>query len=111
MTILEQNIMAGVRVIYAVRMLVSGIALKVYAFIASVAGTMALVSVPHVVANFMTVAQGGASSIVMFLFLALIKTKLLVQIAVVLGGMSLVLLARDTMHALSAQHRAVPVLG
>ena len=111
MTMLEQNIMAGVRVIYAVRMLISGIALKIYAFIASVAGTMALVSVPHVMANFMNVAQGGVSGIAMFIFFALVKTKILVQIAVVLGGVSLALLARDTAHALTDHQHTVPVLG
>jgi len=81
MTTIEKNVMATVRVVYAARLLTSPTALKLYVFAVSVCGIATLVSVPHVVANFSMVADGGAGAMAAFALAAVEQTKIIVQIA------------------------------
>lgn len=102
--------MASVRIIHAGRALTSAVAVKVYALALSIVGIATLVSVSHVMTNFMVVAHGGMPSISSFIIVALMNTKLLVQVAVVLGGISFGFLVRDAVHAISASaHRHAPL--
>ena len=110
MTTIEKNVMASVRVIYGVRQLMNATALKVYVFTLSILGIATLVSLPHVVANFLNVAHGGLPSMSVFIAAALIQTKVLVQIALALGVLSFVLLTRDMLRSIS-QHHSAPALG
>jgi len=82
---IEKNVMASVRVVYGARLLTSVTALKVYAFALSVVGVAAFVSVPHVAANFVAVANGGLGTMAAFALAAVAQTKLMVQAALLVG--------------------------
>ena len=77
---IEQQVMASVAVIYAARKLVSFQAVVCYALVLSIFGISLIVSVPHVLQNFSSVARGGVPSILTFLGVAITGTKLMVQL-------------------------------
>ena len=83
--------MSRVAAIYAVRKITSATALQLYALCALLIAITSLVSVPHVFANLM---QTGVAGFATFAFVAVLKTKLLVQIGLFVGaGVALSLLA------------------
>jgi len=90
MTNIERNVMASVAVIYIVRKLISPLALQWYALVLSVMGIALFVSVPHVAQNFQAVASGGISSILAFIFSAIISTTLVVQAWLLLGSAAII---------------------
>lgn len=102
MSRIEQQVMASVGVIYAIRRATSRTALEVYALVLAVLGIVLFSSVPHVIANFNTVAAYGAGSVLVFLAAALEKTNLVVQLAVLLGGVSFVALTVDIVRNIKA---------
>ncbi len=95
MSKIEQQVMAGVAVVYAARKLTSRLALECYALALSVAGLAFFASLPHVFANLAQVAQGGAVSIGVFFISAVLGTKLVVQLALLIGAVALVAMGVD----------------
>ncbi len=92
---IEQQVMASVAVVYAVRKLTSRFALECYALALSFAGAAFFVSLPHVAANLINVASGGAPRIGTFLISAILGTKLIVQLAVLIGICAIVAIGVD----------------
>lgn len=101
MTKIEQQVMAGVMIVYAARRLTSAFALKMYALVASALGIMLLVSLSNVAENFTTVAQGGAASVAVFLFSAIVGTTAVVQLALAVGAFAVASLAVDAVRLVS----------
>jgi hypothetical protein len=99
---IEQQVMAGVGVIYTARMLTSRLALECYALVLSVGGAAFFVSLPNVVANLAHVANGGLLSIGTFLVSAVLGTKLVVQLAVLVATAALVAIGVDIVRQSSA---------
>ncbi len=103
MSKIEQQVMAAVLVIHTARALVSAAAIKFYALAASLAAIFSLSSVPHIVANLEHVGVGGLAT---FVFVAFIKTGMLVRIATVVGAVALAWIAADLVRR-AARPRAV----
>src|SRR3989338_5596464 len=88
---IEQQVMAGVGVIYTARQLVSATALKLYVCVLSLYGIGRLVWVSHVFENWANVGLQGS---LQFAASAVLNTHLPVQIALlvlVFAGVSLLL--------------------
>ena len=100
MSTIEKNVMASVRVIYGMRLLGSRVMLECYALMLSCIGIATLVSIPHVAHNFFIVANHGIAGAGPFLFSAIIGTRILVQIALVVGGGAFFLLFWDVIRSL-----------
>lgn len=79
MSKIEQQVMGSVAAIYAVKSLLSGTALKVYALVASVWALGALVWVAHIEQNFLSVTRGGVLAVGNFVLSAFAHTSLTVQ--------------------------------
>ena len=92
---IEQQVMASVAVVYTARRLTSRFAFECYALGASFIGAAFFVSLPHVAANLSNVASGGIPSISAFFISAILGTKLIVQLAVLVGFCSVVALGVD----------------
>ncbi len=99
MTKIETNVMATVRFIHTARRLTGATALKVYAFGLSVCGVAVLVSVPHVAANFMSALGGGPGTVTAFTVAAVAQTKLIVQLALLVGTYALCSLCVEMVRA------------
>jgi len=97
--------MAGVAVVYTTRKLTSRFALECYALALSFAGAAYFVSLPNVFANLTHVAQGGAVSIGVFFLSAILHTKLVVQVAVLIGAASLMLIGVDIVRSAQSPNR------
>ncbi len=95
MTKLEQQIMAGVAAVYLGRLLTSARAIKVYTLFIAVVGIIFFASVPHVVENFAHVQRAGLPAIGGFFLSAVTKTKLVVQIALLVGVVALMSFAPE----------------
>ena len=80
--------MANVAVIYAVRKLGSRLALECYALAASFVGVAVLVSLPNVEANLATTAGRGIMSVPGFIFAAVLRTELSVQLMLLVGALA-----------------------
>ncbi len=93
--------MAGVGIVYAARQLTSRTALELYALVLSACGVIFFVSLPHVFANLVHVMNGGLPSITTFALTAVMSTKLIVQLALLIGSFSLVSLAVNTLRSVS----------
>jgi hypothetical protein len=103
-TKIEQQVMAGVAVVYTARKLTSRFALECYAFMLSFVGAAFFVSLPHVAANLGTVAQGGFVSVGTYLVSAILGTKLIVQLALLVAAGALILMGYDM--AAPTEHRS-----
>ena len=95
MTQIKQQVMASVALIYITRRLTSPRALKAYALLLSFGGVVLFASVPHVVANFVHIGSAGLPAIGIFLLSAVTKTNLVVQLALLMGGIAVTSLMRD----------------
>jgi len=102
---IEQQVMAGVAVVYTTRKLTSHFALECYALVLSFVGAAYFVSLPNVFENLTHVAQGGAVSIGVFFLTAILQTKLAVQIALLVGAASLVFMGVDVARSASNPSR------
>ena len=102
MTNLEQRVMASVRIIYTVRSLTSATALKLYVLALSFAGIVMLVSVSDVAVNFAHVSQGGVGNIAGYAIAAVLGTKFVVQLALIVGLASFVSLVAPALRSLSS---------
>jgi hypothetical protein len=105
MSKIEQQVMASVGVIYIARKLTSRFALECYALALSFVGAAFFVSLPHVAVNLLHVTNGGLPSIGTFVVTAVLQTKLVVQIATLIGAVSLILLAVDIVRSLNTPSR------
>lgn len=103
-TKIERQVMASIAIVYAVRKATSRIALECYALVLSFAGAAVFVSLPHVAANLSNVASGGIVSIGAFFISAVLGTKLIVQLALLVGISALVLMAVDIARSGSANN-------
>ena len=99
--------MASVGVIYAVRRLTSATALKVYALSLSLVGIVMFVSLSHVFQNFAAVGHGGLPSVTAFALAAVLQTKLIVQLALVVGGCVFISLIVDTVRSIAPSRGAL----
>lgn len=102
---IEQQVMAGVGVVYAARKLTSRFALECYALALSFAGAAYFVSLPHVAQNLFNVTSGGFPSVETFVLAAVLHTKLVVQIAMAVGLASVLLIGADMVRSSSAERR------
>ncbi len=101
MSKIEQQVMAGVAVIYAVRQCTSVFAFKMYGLALSFVGIVAFVSLSNVLSNLATVAKGGIFNIGTFVLSAVLGTTLVVQLALVVGSVTLGLLLADALRSLT----------
>ncbi|HVV15261.1 MAG TPA: hypothetical protein VHD55_02605 [Candidatus Paceibacterota bacterium] len=99
MSKIETQVMASVGVIYAARALMSATAIKLYALVASFAGIVFFASVPHVAANFFSVAHSGPTSVVFFVVYAVLSTTVVVQFALAVGAAAAVSLFVSGVHS------------
>ena len=97
--------MASVGIIYTARMLTSRLALECYALVLSFAGAAYFVSLPNVVSNFGHVAQGGLVNVGAFLVAAVLGTKFVVQVAVLVGAVAFVGMLADIMRSKTSPTR------
>ncbi len=97
--------MAGVAVVYTARKLTSRFALECYALALSFAGAAFFVSLPNVFQNLTHVAQGGVVSIGVFFLTAILQTKLVVQVATLIGIASLALIGFDMARSVTESNR------
>ena len=102
---IEQQVMASVGVIYVARMLTSRLAVECYALVLSFVGAAYFVSLPNVLANFSHVAQGGLANVGTFLIAAVLGTKLVVQVAVLIGAVAFVGMVADILRSPSSPVR------
>ena len=100
MSTIEKNVMASVRMIYMFRLLGSRLLLECYVLILSCVGIVTLVSIPHVLQNFSIVASSGLAGIGAFLFSAIVGTRIVVQVALLLGGGAFCFLLADIIRSL-----------
>ena len=100
MSTIEHNVMASVRVIYASRLLTTRMALECYALLLSSIGIIMFVSLPHVFENLLSVASQGEAGILPFLVSAVVGTKVLVQLALLVGAGALSLLIADIIRSI-----------
>lgn len=92
MSRIQQQVMASVLVIYFARKAIRPRALKLYALIAAGGSVAALVSVPDVLANVMTVGVQGFAT---FLYAAVANTTPMVQVSTAVAVIMAALLVRD----------------
>jgi len=97
---IEQQVMAGVGVIYTARQLVSATALKLYVCVLSLYGIGRLVWVSHVFENWANVGLQGS---LQFAASAVLNTHLPVQIALLVLAIAGVGLIRDLAHLATPQ--------
>lgn len=102
---IEQQVMAGVAVVYATRKLTSRFALECYALALSFAGAAYFVSLPHVFQNLIQVEHGGVISVGVFFLTAILQTTLAVQVAVAVGAVSLTMIGADVARSAAAPVR------
>lgn len=98
-TKIEQQVMAGVGTVYVARKLVSRTALECYALFLCAFSITLFVSLPHVFLNFESITASGLPGIVGFILSAVLGTKLVVQLTLVVGTVALLALARDVTRA------------
>ncbi len=96
---IEQQVMAGVRVVYMARQLVSATALKLYVCALSLYGLGRLVWVSHVFENWSHVGLQGT---LQFVASAVLNTHLPVQIALLILTVAALSLIRDLARTLTA---------
>ncbi len=106
-TKIEQQVMASVAVIYTARQLVSFQAVVFYALLLSVFGISLLVSVPHVLENFSSVARGGVPSIIVFLESAFTGTTVVVQLGLLVAIFALGTLCAEFIKSFSSSRNTL----
>jgi len=103
---LEQKVMAGVATIYLARLFTSARALKAYALFLASLGVVLFASVPHVVANFLSVGGKGFPAVYTFLLSAVTETSFVVQVGLLVAAVALVSLVRDIARPVEAPNFA-----
>ena len=98
---IEQQVMAGVGILYVARRATSRTALELYMLALSACGVIFFVSLPHVFVNLMHVESGGLLSVAAFVLAAVLGTSLVVQLALLIGSFSLVSLGVHTLRPVS----------
>lgn len=105
MSIIKQNVMASVLVVYFARKATSRTALECYALFLCAFSTTVLVSLPNVFQNLLAVAQSGLPAIGLFVLSALSNTSHAVQLVLLIGLAASVLIAFDALKALRESPR------
>src|SRR5438552_3747798 len=103
MSKIEQQVMAGVGVIYTARTLVGLTALKVYVLVLSVLAIGKLVWVSRVFDNFFSVERAGLGSTTNYLVYAILHTHLAVQLVLVVAAVAFAGLIVDAARSLQSQ--------
>lgn len=98
MSKIQQQVMASVLVVYALRKATSPFALKAYALVAATFALVLTVSVPHILNNLMQVGLSGLGD---FVVSAIRSTTLTVQAMTLVACLMGVLLVRDTLRTTS----------
>lgn len=101
MSKIQQQVMAGVAVVYAVRQLTSAFAIKLYGLGISLGGIFAFVSLSNVLTNLTIVAHGGVIGVTTYLLSALVSAKLVVQVALFVGGVAAVSICIDALRSIN----------
>ncbi len=100
-TKIEQQVMAGVAVVYTARKLASRRAVEWYALAASAVALWQLVWIHKVFENFATIEKNGLGSIATYLFVAVTHTHLAVQLTLAVAAVAFVFLVVDTARSVS----------
>ena len=95
MSKIQQQVMASVLVVYALRRATSPFALKAYALSAALLALVLTVSVPHIATNLMQVGLSGLGA---FIVGAVRSTTLTVQVMTFTAFLMGALLLRDTLR-------------
>lgn len=98
MSTIQTQVMAGVAVIRAIRVLLGPVALKIYAIILSLWGIGRLVWVSKVVENFFTAEKAGISAAFNYFLVALEHTHLGVQVMLLIAACAFVSLLADAVR-------------
>ena len=102
---IEQQVMAGVGIVYAAHLLLSRAALELYALALSAVALWQLVWVHKVFENFFTAEHAGLGALGNYLFVAVEHTQLAVQVTLLVAVVALIGLIVDTMQ--SFRHHAI----
>ncbi|MDB5224718.1 MAG: hypothetical protein JWO43_340 [Candidatus Adlerbacteria bacterium] len=105
MSIIEKNVMAGVRMVYLGRTLVSRTALEAYVAVLSLWGIGRLVWVSEVFHNFVTVEKLGLAATGKYVLYALGHTQIGVQLTLLVLGAALLGLAVDAVRSATTPTR------
>jgi hypothetical protein len=100
-TSISNTVMRRVRVIHAMRPLLSGSALASVLFLLAVWGIGREVWVAHVLQNFMEVERSG--NILSFLVSAFVNTRFIVQVLTIIAGGAFVYALHETARTFSNQ--------
>jgi hypothetical protein len=103
---IEQQVMAGVGVIYVARALLSATAFKLYILVSSIWMLGVLVWVARVQENFISALQGGLHQTAVYVLYALTDTTALVQLTLLVAVFALGSLAVDLIRSFSRHSRA-----
>ena len=98
---IERQVMASVGVVYTARLLVSRIAVELYALAAAGIALWQFTWVHHVLANW---AQVGAAHTVQYLSYAFVHTQLATQLAVVVAAIAASAFIVDAIRTLLRPH-------
>ncbi len=104
-TTIERQVMAGVAVIYTVRKLLSRTALEFYVLILAAVALWRLVSVTHVLQNFLAVERGGLNATSGYLLFAVEHTNSAVQFTLLIAICAFTALVIDIVKSLTSQHQ------
>jgi len=99
---IEQQVMASVAVVYAVRKLLSRRALEVYALATSAVVLWQLVWIHKVFENFVAIEKNGLDAIADYLLVAVTNTNLAVQLTLAVATVAFIFLIIDTVRSTSA---------
>lgn len=100
-TKIEQQVMAGVAVVYAARKLLSRTALELYVLAASAIALWQLVWVHKVFENFFAVEKNGFGSMFNYLIVAVEHTHLAVQLTLLVAALAFVALLVDVARSVA----------
>lgn len=101
---IEQQVMAGVGMIYAARLLISRTAGEAYALALAALALWQLTWVHRVFSNFLSVSRGGPLSTEHYLVYAVEHTQLAVQLALFVVAVAGVALFADALRATRSPH-------
>jgi hypothetical protein len=102
---ISNTVMRRVRIIHAVRPLLSGTALGSFLFLLAVWGIGREVWVSHIIANMPSVQDISALS--RFIIAAFLNTRFIVQVLTLVAGAALVYTLADFLRALAPSRRLV----
>ena len=100
---IEQQVMAGVWIIYTVRKLTSRTAVELYVLGLSALALWRLIWVHKVLDNFFSVESHGISAVGNYLMVAVSHTQLSVQLTLVVAAVALIALCVDAARSFGSR--------